>query len=186
MMEERFRKLERWGVPVCFGLAFVVHFLYGWTNYALWAGLVGAANESVWEHAKLLILPYALWSVVEFAAAKPPLKRFAVAKAAGFAAMLGAMIGFYYLYTLFTGGPVLAVDIISVLAWGLLGFFVSSKLMRQPKADAWFTVSVFALVLLAVMVISFTVNPPRVGLFQDPVTGGFGLYAHAESTMIPV
>ncbi len=186
MNEKRFERMERWGVLICFALAVLVHFMYQWSGYSIWAGIIGAANESLWEHGKILILPYGLWSIVEFAAAKPSFKRFIVAKTAALYAMLAAMIVFYYLYTFFTGESIVVVDIISTLAWMVLGFVVSSALMRCPKADAWFTVAVFALVLMVVMLLSFTVNPPQVGLFQDPVTGGFGLFANTVPTMIPV
>ena len=177
MKEKRFGILECWGAPVSFALAVLVHFLYPWSGYSVWAGLIGAANESVWEHAKILLIPYGLWSIVEFFAVKPPFKRFVAAKTAALFAMPAAMIGFFYLYTHFTGGSALAVDIIATAVWLALGFVLSSALMKSPKTDAWFTASVFALVLLAVMLISFTVNPPQAGIFRDPVTGGFGLFA---------
>ena len=180
-------RLQLLGIAACFAMAFLVHFLYDWTGENVWAGIFASANEIVWEHGKILLLPFALWSIVEFVLEKPPMRRFVIAKAAALYAMLFFMIVFFCLYTAILGDNVLMIDILSTLGLIVLGFWISDSLLKSgSNVDRWFTVSVFALVLLVVMYLSFTVNPPHVGLFEDPITGGYGLPSATDAATIPV
>ena len=43
------------------------------------------------------------------------------------------------------------------------------------KIEGWAVAAVFSLVLLAAMYLAFTVNPPKIILFQDPDTLAYGL-----------
>ena len=49
----RVTKFEAIGALVCGAAAVLMHGLYQWTGGAIWAGLISAANESLWEHGNL-------------------------------------------------------------------------------------------------------------------------------------
>lgn len=171
----RVTKFEAIGALVCGAAAVLMHGLYQWTGGAIWAGLISAANESLWEHGKVLMVPYLLWAFMEFLVLKQPVKKFTVAKTAGLIVMLAGMIAFYYLYTGIIGRSVPVVDLLCIFIWMAVGQIVSRKLLSSyRRVESWFTLCVFLLILLAVMFISFTVNPPHIPLFQDPVTGRYG------------
>ena len=42
-------------------LGTVLHFVYEWSGDVQLLGVLGAANESVWEHCKMVLLPVILW-----------------------------------------------------------------------------------------------------------------------------
>ena len=42
-------------------LGSLMHFVYKWSNYYPLVGIFCAVNESVWEHAKILLVPMLLW-----------------------------------------------------------------------------------------------------------------------------
>lgn len=186
MNEKRFRLLEIIGVPVCFGLAVLLHFVYQWSGGVFWIGLIAPVNESVWEHGKLLITPYLLWAVLEWFLVRPPVKRFVAVKTAAMYAMVAAMIVFYYAYTAVVGHHVAVVDVISTLVWIALGFYLSFRLMQNETGENWFTVALFGLILLWSAFFSFTLNPPEWELFRDVSTGKFGIPAAVPGSGIPV
>ena len=43
----------------------LLHFVYDWTGQSPIAAPLAAVNESTWEHMKLFITPWVLWSLVE-------------------------------------------------------------------------------------------------------------------------
>lgn len=44
----------------------VLHFVYEWSGGIPFLGVIGAANESVWEHLKLLIAPMFIFGIAEY------------------------------------------------------------------------------------------------------------------------
>ena len=58
---------EKWillGIPVLFVIGSLMHFAFQllWENPIV--GLIAPVNESIWEHAKLLVWPMILWWVL--------------------------------------------------------------------------------------------------------------------------
>src|SRR5690606_22610225 len=45
----------------------LLHFLYDWVGEKRWAAILGAVNESYWEHIKIAVWPVVLLQVVLFA-----------------------------------------------------------------------------------------------------------------------
>ena len=171
MKWDRMTRMEAGGVLFC-GL----YFAYRWTGGAVWAALVSCANQSVWELSKMITVPYCLWAVLEFFWLHPPIKRYTVAKTLGLAACVGGMVALSYTMAGIVGYPVPAVEIATAAVLAAFGHLLAVRLMRSArKLDGWFTVAVFSLILLVVMYLSFTVNPPRINLFLDPNTGGYGI-----------
>lgn len=55
---------EKWilkGIPILFIIGSLLHFMYDLSGNNFLVGLVTAVNESVWEHAKMVLLPVILW-----------------------------------------------------------------------------------------------------------------------------
>lgn len=179
--------VKRWewmGVPVCFGLAVLLHHAYDWSGQAFAVGLFAPVNESVWEHSKLLVIPFLLWQLVVGLAARPPMRTFLPAVAAAAWAMAAAMIAFFYVYSGVLGKNILAVDIVSTLVWLLMGAWIVVRNMRRSGGGsvgmAW-----AALLLLLAMQVGFSVCPPALALFRDTETGGFGMPAACRTMSIP-
>lgn len=183
MNKSRFRKMEIMGVFFTFLMGTLLHFVYNWTNGAVWSILFGAINESVWEHVKIFAMPYLLWGVFELACARPYFKMFVIAKVVGLYFLAAAIIIFYYVYSGILGQNVLAVDIISVFVWIALAHLISYRIsLLDRDIRAWFVPALFALLLFGAMYFGFSAAPPRIDLFRDPVTNTYGLYTAGLSS----
>jgi hypothetical protein len=57
--------------PAVLGFLFItatgmlLHFVYEWSGQRKWVALIGAVNESTWEHMKIAVIPAFVWSIVE-------------------------------------------------------------------------------------------------------------------------
>ena len=65
MAEKRWRTWETVGLLVVLAAGNLLHFIYDWTGQSPIAAPLAAVNESTWEHMKLFITPWVLWSLVE-------------------------------------------------------------------------------------------------------------------------
>lgn len=173
MSEKLLKRLETAGPAVVFAVASLLHFLYDLNPNVLTA-LFGAVNESIWEHIKIFSLAYLAYGFGELLWAKPRLKSFTVAKAAGAAAQ-GVFIPLaYYSYTFFTGKELLAVDLIIGFLSSVIGFWVSCRLYSF-ELDRFFLTALMLLFLILMMLLCFTFFPPETELFRDAVTGEYGV-----------
>ena len=173
---ERVKRYERIGALVVILASVLFHFLYEWTGIGL-IGAISPVNESVWEHTKIVVVPYLLYAVLEFFLLKiRDFRQFVVAKAAGAWSIVLFMISFFYTYSGIFGENFLIVDILSAFAWAILAFVISFRIMnRSGFVEKHWIWSAGAILLLLVLLIVFTYAPPHIPLFQDSVTGGYGI-----------
>lgn len=180
MNKTLFKRLETIGGIVVFAIASFLHYLYDITDASVIGTLFGAVNESVWEHLKIFALAYIIWAAVELLWAKPPVKEFVSAKAVGLYSLCIFIALFFYTYTFFTGRPFLAVDLTSALVFSFLAHYISYKLtLSEKNKGQYFYTSVMLLFLADIMILSFTYYPPKCPLFQDYVTGLYGVIPKA-------
>ncbi len=164
------------GAVLSFGLASLLHFVYDWSGGLRFTALLASVNESVWEHIKILLWPYLLWSFAVYYILRPDSRRLIAARTAGAYTIAVLTICFFYIYTGILGRNVAWVDISAAALWLLAGEIVSLRILNGRWATReYYLISVAALVLLVVMLLCFTVSPPRLGLFADPATGLYGL-----------
>ncbi len=176
MKERTFRILEIVGVPVIYLVATFLHFVYDLTNGSTLSILFGAVNESVWEHVKIFAVAYVVWAIIVFLSVKPPFYKFVVSKTIGLYFLSLSIIIFFYAYTLFTQEPILAVDLIASFIFVVLSQYISYRLVTgDNQIENYFSISTMLLLLYFIMFFSFTLFPPKVDLFKDPVTGLYGI-----------
>jgi len=168
----RFVKLEFWGFVFTVIMSFLLHFIYPLTNCPL-AATLGAANESVWEHTKIIFLPYLLFAVIELWLLRPSWRRFFVAKTAGLLSIDVFLISFFYTYSGILGHNVLWVDIASAVAWAALAHYISYRLYTgRAYIEHYLGIAAIAFVMMLAAFFVFTWYPPRINLFLD-TSGGF-------------
>ena len=176
MKNKLFKTLSIIGVPVIYAIASALHFFYDLTNGSVLAILFSAVNESVWEHVKIFAVGFVIWSVIELLWAKPPFKKFIVAKTLSLYFLSLAIIVFFYSYTTIIGEPILAVDLISSAIFVALSQYISYRLtLSDNNIEEYFIVCIMLIMLYFVMFFSFTLFPPEIDLFKDPVTGMYGI-----------
>lgn len=176
MKKDLFFWSEIIGVPAIYCIATLLHFVYYLSGGTALSILFGAVNESVWEHVKIFAAGYTAYAALELLWTKASFKKFLVAKVCALYVLSGLIIGFFYLYTAFTGRNILIADILSSLLFVCIAQMVSYRLTLTKKdTKRYFHEAAMLLMLYFLMFFSFTIFPPQCGLFQDPVTGGYGI-----------
>ena len=151
----------------------LLHFLYDWTK-AIPVALISAVNESIWEHMKLLYVPMLLFVLLQ--------RR--LFREAGFwqSKLMGFLLGLVLIpviYYTYTGSLGVSADWFNIAIFFLAAaavFRTEAWLMRRKKR--WRIsggVALALILLLGALFVIFTFLPPRLPLFRDPVTGGYGI-----------
>ena len=167
---------ETAGCTVIYTAAVFLHFLYPLSGGGALSILLGAINESVWEHTKIFSVAYLGWSLLQLLWLKTRFHRYVVAKCVGLYLMMGVIIGSYYGYIALSGGHSLWVDILCSLFAVILAQYTSFRLETgDDRLADFFAAALMMLMLYYIMFFSFSAFPPKVGLFRDPVTGTYGL-----------
>ena len=156
-------------------LGTALHFLYEWSGEAVWAASLSGVNESVWEHMKLLAVPVLFWSAVQGRSRVS--SNFWAVRAVSLLAGLLLIPVVYYTYTGALGFRVTAVDIALFYVAAALVFFLDHRLGKEGRLSAsrQQTLGCLALVILGLLFVLFTFYPPRFPLWQDPMTGRYGV-----------
>lgn len=158
-----------------------LHFLFDWSGRLILAALIAPVNESVWEHLKLLFFPFLLFSALE-ALIRRPGPAFYAAGTCGILAGPASIPVLFYTFTGVTGIHALWADILIFLISVVLTFFLRfslEKRIRPGRTTLFLSFSV--LILLVLLFFLLTFFPPALPLFQDPMTGGYGMIAHTAA-----
>jgi hypothetical protein len=167
------------GTLAVFLLGSAFHFLFEALGRSVLAAPFFAVNESVWEHMKLLSTAALVWMIADyFMSEKALLLRFFAARAAALpAALLFIPFVFYFLKEGF-GVENLIVDIGNFLAASALYQWIALRLeANHPALEKWNIAGAAVLTGIFLLFAIFTFLPPHLPLFQDPVTGGYGIAA---------
>ena len=157
------------GMVFCFFFGVLLHFVYGWSRNSLLVAFIAPTNESLFEHLKLLMTPFLLWSLAEYAYYGQYMHAFVPGKVIGLWLGFALMIGLHLLYVQLLGRRVVWMDIgvfaVSVFA----AFVVSEFVMTLEFFDAAGLEVLFdaLLVITAMLFAVFTVYPPHYWLFQE-------------------
>lgn len=162
----KLRKKEIIGFIFTAVLGTLLHFTYEWSGKNNFVGLFSAVNESTWEHLKLLFIPAAIFSVIEYFTDGRDFQGFLTVKASGIWIGIISIITLYYTYTGIIGRNFMWLDI--------LIFFIGCavvSLYTLKYADRNFGSNFAGILLLsvsAVVFFVFTFFPPDIGLFKIP------------------
>lgn len=153
----------------------LLHFFFDWTGGSVVSALFSAVNESIWEHLKLLFYPMVVFSLVEYYFWGKDAASFWCVKLLGIGLGLALIVVAYYTYTGALGVKADWLNIALFFAAAGVSYWAETKLLQgdfvcpvSPKA------AVVVLCLLSALFTFFTFNPPRIPLFQDPLTGSYG------------
>ncbi|MDP2872225.1 MAG: DUF6512 family protein [Bacillota bacterium] len=180
-----FRTLHRaeyWGIGFVVMTGSLLHFVWEWSGR--WAGLapIAAVNESVWEHLKLVFWPIVAWAAHELLLlpAGPP--AFWPAKAVAAYAAPALILVLHYGYRAVLGTHVVALDllifVIAAAAAQLTGLWVMTSGTAALSWPGSAAAARWAFVAVTLQGFAFwlaTYLPPRLPLFLDSVSGGYGI-----------
>lgn len=155
----------------------LLHFVYEWSGGSTLAAAFSAVNESTWEHMKLLFFPMFLFSVAQVIALGRQYPNFLAVRAVSTLAGLILIPVLFYTYTGVLGKNVMWVDVAIFILSALGAFALDWRLLRRGRWSSGWQQILGLLVLwgLAFLFVYCTFHPPALGLWQDPVTGGYGI-----------
>ena len=162
-------------VIICIILGTLLHFTYEWSGENMTVGLFSAVNESTWEHLKLVFYPMFLMAIIGYFIIGKRSDNYWFAQALGILVAIIFIIVFFYTYTGIIGQNFAPVDIGTFIVAILLGELATYKLLISRKSYNAELISIIFLIILFLSFILYTFNPPQIPLFQDPISGGYGI-----------
>ena len=108
----------------------LLHFVYEWSGESLFVGIFSPINESVWEHLKLLFFPMSVWILIGYFIFGKKFKTYIPSAVIGILSGMILIPMWFYTYTVFTGKPILFLDILS--------FIISVCVALLQNLDFWY------------------------------------------------
>ena len=153
----------------------ILHFLYDWTDGSIFVAPISGINESTWEHMKLLYWPLFVFALVQRLFFKDRQDFWCVKLMHILLGLLLIPVLFYTCNGAFGNSPDL-VNIAIFYISALLAFLFEWRAFKQdPLPCRHPRIAFAAICLIGVLFVVFTFTPPQIPLFQDPVTGGYGI-----------
>ena len=163
----KLKKYFLWGILVLFIIGSLFHFLYDLLNNNFFIGLLSPINESIWEHTKLVFIPYILYYVIIYIKNKNIIN-----KDKWFTSLLvGVILGIiliptiYYAYTGALGFKSLIIDILILLIVNIITQLISFHIYNYIKKPLNTNFVFIILFILFIVYIIFTIYPPNLPIF---------------------
>lgn len=174
-MDNKLKNLEILGIFFTFLSGILLKFCYTLSNMSVWSIFIGAVNSSIWEYTKIFLIPYVIWGILELAMFKKvSLKAFVISKVIGLYSIALLNIIIISILRSILSNNISYIEIIIFFISSIAGFTLSYLSYRNVK-ESLFSVFFFLMLLSISMIISFTVNPPMINLFKDPLSSTYGL-----------
>ncbi len=152
----------------------ILHFLYAWSGYRVWVAPFSAVNESTWEHMKIFFFPSFIFALFQSFFFKKD--AFWCIKLKGILMGLITIPTILYTYTGILGYSLGVINIsIFFIACFLQYYTEYLSFKREKREKGGEIISNVVLFIIAILFIVFTFFPPRIALFQDPLSGNYGL-----------
>lgn len=167
------------GIVFIIVLGSMLHFTFEWSGHQPIVGVFSAVNESVWEHLKLGFWPALVYAAAEYSYLKESTNNFFFAKTAGIYFIPIIITVMFYSYTAVIRESLLFIDILTFILAVIIGQFSSYKLLTYRRLPEYLSkTSLVAIMLLAIAFVLLTFYPPHLPIFQDPITGEYGIVDH--------
>ena len=158
-----------------------LHFLFELSGYFYPVGAIAAVNESVWEHLKLGFWPIIFFIPIEYKFIKEKINNFMLAKMIAAYTVPASIIILFYSYTAILGTHLLIMDMLIFILAIVIGHVLSYKILissEQPNVVS--KISLILIIFLAFIFVLFTYLPPKLPIFQDSLTGKYGIINHYQ------
>ena len=172
---KRARLWSLMGFAVTSLLGTILHFLYDWLGEAAWIAPFSGVNESTWEHMKLLFWPMLLFSLVQ----RPFFRERKYFWCIKLKSILTGLVLIPVLFYTYNGAIGKSPDWLNIAIFFLsaaVAYLYEARLFHSKKSACrapWLAVAM--LCVIALLFVIFTFQVPQLGIFQDPLTGAYGL-----------
>ena len=153
----------------------ILHYLYEWTGGNAFIALFSGVNESTWEHMKLLFFPMLVFAIIQSFFFKDQ-KNFWCVKL--YSTLLGLILipAIFYTYNGVVGKSPDWINIAIFFISAAIAYYFESRLFKSGKIKCERKkIAILSFVIIAVLFGLFTFFTPRLGIFLDPVLGGYGI-----------
>ena len=166
---------QLWGFAVTSLGGTILHFLYDWSGKAAWIAPFSGVNESTWEHMKLLFWPMLLFAALQSVFFRHQTNFWCV-KLRGILLGLWLIPVIFYTYNGVIGQSPDWFNIAIFFIAAAAVYIYETRLFRVEKLPCQLPKSAaVALCVIAFLFVVFTFIPPEIGIFQDPLTGTYGI-----------
>lgn len=153
----------------------LLHFLYNLTKQSVLIATFSSVNESTWEHMKLLFFPMFIFALIQSRFFKE-YKNFWCVKLVGILTGLVLIPILFYTYNGVIGKSPDWFNITIFFISAAATFILEIWLFKRDTLHCKLPWLAFALIcLIGVMFVVFTFVTPQIPLFQDPLTGTYGI-----------
>ena len=153
----------------------ILHFLYDWTGGSILVSPFSGVNESTWEHMKLLFWPLFFFALVQRLFFKDQENYWCVKLAEILLGLVLIPVLFYTYNGVFGKSPDW-INIVIFYISALLVFFFEWWVFKNERLPCKRPRLAFATIcLIGVLFVVFTFATPQIPLFQDPLTGTYGV-----------
>lgn len=164
------------GIAVQFIIGGVYHFVYGILGGNSLVGLIAPANESIFEHIKLVPVPWLVWwSFIYY------LKKNEVDVNRWYTACLASILCgvlfvpfFYYFYSGALGIKSMIADILNLLAASAVSQLFALHVYNRSSGIAKKRALLYILLLIVLLAL-LTALSPRLPIFYDELNGIYGM-----------
>lgn len=154
----------------------LLHFVFEWLGSPVYAAAFSAVNESVWEHVRLLMIPFLLFTLLEFIVYGRYVQNFAPVKCVSLLLGMLIIIAGYYTYIGAFGENLQVVNILLFVIAVAVAYIYSYTKMGGIafRSSTGAVLGALGLLILAALAVALTYYPPHIPLFQDPMNGTYG------------
>lgn len=165
------------GLLFSLAMSYILHYSYQWSGENIIVAAFSAANESVWEHSKLLFFPYLFYSFIACLLLKSyGIKRVICAKAVPLIFAIPLMLVMYYTYTGIAGFNSTWVDIcISIIIIILMYIYSYRRILKGCDYNG-LGAYLITVALILFLLIFFTYYPFNAAMFMDTTDMSYGIY----------
>jgi len=153
----------------------ILHFLYDWTGGSILVAPFSGVNESTWEHMKLLFWPLFLFALVQRPFFKNQKNLWCVKLAEILLGLALIPVLFYTYNGVFGKSPDWINITIFYISTALVFLFEWWAFKRDWLPCKHPQLAFAAICLFGVLFVVFTFAPPQILLFQNPLTGTYGV-----------
>jgi len=172
------KKIFYWYIGGVFFTLFLgsfLHFIYELSGFLKPVAIMGAVNESTWEHLKIGFWPAFIFAVIEYFRYGRKNKNFYFAKAINLLTIPIFITVLFYGYTLFMSHN-LFLDIFIFVLSIVIAYFFSYKIMVSQKDFSGY--KNLAILIIVIELTTFSLLsyfPLENFLFLDSLTGSYGI-----------
>lgn len=153
----------------------LLHFLYALSNESVLVAPFSAVNESTWEHMKLMYVPLFVYALIQSRFFRE-YKGFWCIKLIGIITGLVLIPVLFYTYNGAFGKSPDWLNMTIFFLTAAFVFILETVLFKKDSLrckNPWVPFAVVC--LIGMLFVLFTFVPPKIPLFQNPLTGLYGL-----------